>query len=375
MADAVCRVLRDGKVDGEHATSLTINDSINSPFGPTVLNYIFTQLLSYIASNKSQSKGIVIVTFTKSPLFTLELLKSRGIDVGKSHEWLRVVDCYTDPLGWKGHLKERGVVKNVSTEGLTNVGLCKDVRKLDDLFSLILASGKGLVGEGKFSVAIDSVSEMLRQTSLSSVASLLTNIRSHAQVSSVFWLLHSDLHDMKTAAACEYMSSMVATVRPLITSSDALRDNIDNLSLLEQNYKRGRFHASLKRRNGRVRVMCEEFSVEQSVIKFTTLTAGENAVAQSLVPKVQFNLQLSDKEKSDRAKVVLPFEHQETVKSVQIYDGRKSLNEGTHDLNAALPPENMQKQKDSGRGEIIYFRDSDDEMPDSDEDPDDDLDI
>ena len=26
-------------------------------------------------------------------------------------------------------------------------------------------------------------------------------------------------------------------------------------------------------------------------------------------------------------------------------------------------------------GEIIYFRDSDDEMPDSDEDPDDDLDI
>lgn len=375
MADAVCRVLRDGKVDGEHATSLTINDSVNSPFGPTVFDYIFTQLSSYISSNKSQSKGIVIVTFTRSPLFTLELLKSRGIDVGKSHEWLRVVDCYTDPLGWKGRLKERGVVKNVSTEGLTNVGLCRDVRKLDDLLSLILAAGKGLVGEGKFSVAIDSVNEMLRHASLSSVASLLTNIRSHAQVSSVFWLLHSDLHDMKTAAACEYMSSVVATVKPLITSSDALRDNIDNLSLLEQNYKRGQFRASLKRRNGRVKVMCEEFSVEQSFIKFTTLTAGENAVAQSLVPKVQFNLQLSDKEKSDRAKVVLPFEHQETGKSVQIYDGRKSLNEGKHDSNAALPPENMQKHEDSGRGEIIYFRDSDDEMPDSDEDPDDDLDI
>lgn len=76
-----------------------------------------------------------------------------------------------------------------------------------------------------------------------------------AQVSSVFWLLHSDLHDMKTTAACEYMSSMVATVKPLSASSDALRDNIDNLSLLEQNYKRGQFHASLKRRNGRVRAM------------------------------------------------------------------------------------------------------------------------
>jgi len=31
--------------------------------------------------------------------------------------------------------------------------------------------------------------------------------------------------------------------------------------------------------------------------------------------------------------------------------------------------------KDSSKGEIIYLRDSDDEMPDSDEDPDDDLDI
>ncbi|GJX94469.1 cysteine-rich receptor-like protein kinase 8 [Tanacetum coccineum] len=56
-------------------------------------------------------------------------------------------------------------------------------------------------------------------------------------------------------------------------------------------------------------------------------TIGVNAIAQSLVPKVQFNLQLSSKEKSDRAKVLLPCEHQETGKSIQIYDGCKSLNE------------------------------------------------
>ncbi|GJZ52390.1 hypothetical protein Tco_0606905 [Tanacetum coccineum] len=39
-------------------------------------------------------------------------------------------------------------------------------------------------------------------------------------------------------------------------------------------------------------------------------TIGVNAIAQSLVPKVQFNLQLSSKEKSDRAKVLLLCEHQ-----------------------------------------------------------------
>lgn len=36
---------------------------------------------------------------------------------------------------------------------------------------------------------------------------------------------------------------------------------------------------------------------------------------------------------------------------------------------------NSNTNDESSKGEIIYFRDSEDEMPDSDEDPDDDLDI
>nr|GEV02368.1 elongator complex protein 5 [Tanacetum cinerariifolium] len=70
-------------------------------------------------------------------------------------------------------------------------------------------------------------------------------------------------------------------------------------------------------------------SVKSSLLSNESLSSqkiGVNAIAQSLVPKVQFNLQLSSKEKSDRAKVLLPCEHQETGKSIQIYDGRKSLN-------------------------------------------------
>lgn len=56
--------------------------------------------------------------------------------------------------------------------------------------------------------------------------------------------------------------------------------------------------------------------------------------------------------------------------TIQIYDGRKSLSENNADIQHTCV-----EKEDSGRGEIIYFRDSDDEMPDSDEDPDDDLDI
>lgn len=63
-----------------------------------------------------------------------------------------------------------------------------------------------------------------------------------------------------------------------------------------------------------------------------------------------------------------------TGKPIQIYDGRKSLNESeTQEKQASV--DKPQTTEDSGKGEIIYFRDSDDEMPDSDEDPDDDLDI
>lgn len=61
-----------------------------------------------------------------------------------------------------------------------------------------------------------------------------------------------------------------------------------------------------------------------------------------------------------------------TGKPIHIYDGRKSLSENKSD-DTAVSTVNL--NGDSGKGEIIYYRDSDDEMPDSDEDPDDDLDI
>lgn len=70
--------------------------------------------------------------------------------------------------------------------------------------------------------------------------------------------------------------------------------------------------------------------------------------------------------------VVLPLSG--TGRPIQIYDGRRSLNESEIEQQQASV-EKPQTTEDSGRGEIIYFRDSDDEMPDSDEDPDDDLDI
>lgn len=134
----------------------------------------------------------------------------------------------------------------------------------------------------------------------------------------MFWLLHSDLHEVRAAASLEYMSSMKATVEQMVQPMDGKRVNSENLSLMEHNLRRGKFRVNVKRRNGRVRMMVltsmppiclyvfisnnlaleisnheicfcsqvEEISVENSAIKFTPVSSTEEITAQSLVPKV-----------------------------------------------------------------------------------------
>ncbi|KAF3443081.1 hypothetical protein FNV43_RR17002 [Rhamnella rubrinervis] len=262
MMESICRALRDGALEGEHAPALTIKDSIASPFGFDVFAHVLLSLL---------------------PTFWLESI---------SH----------NPLGWKDGVGECGSGPKLLLEASNITSFCKNMKDVEKLFSMIIELG--LVGQDKdrFFVAIDSVSEMLRHASISSVAGFLSKLRSHG--------------------------------------------NWKSLSLLEQNSTRGKIFARFKRRNGRVRVVCEEFHVEQSRINLASVSSEDGKTSQSLLPK--FNLQLSEKERIDRSKVVLPFEHQ-----------------------------GNETNEESSKGEIIYFRDSEYEMPDSDsdEDPDDDLDI
>ncbi|PON87867.1 Elongator complex protein [Trema orientale] len=375
MADSICRALRDGALEGEHAPALTIKDSIASPFGFDVFSYVLSQLCSNILAGKSQSRGLVLVAFSRSPSFYIDLLKRRGLDFASSPKWIHILDCYTDPLGWKDGLVECASATSPSHEASNIATAYKNVKDVNKLISMIIELGQGLVGQGKFRfcAAIDSVSEMLRHASMSSVSGLVSNLRSHDRVSSIFWLLHSDLHQDRVTAAFEYISSMVASVEPLNQYANGQRGNINTLSSSEQNSAKGKFSVRFKRRNGRVRVACEELHVEQSGINFTSLSPEDGVINQGLIPKVQFSLQLTEKERIDRANVVLPFEHQGNGKPIQIYDGRRSLADANDEETPV--PAKKSETNESSKGEIIYFRDSEDEMPDSDEDPDDDLDI
>ncbi|KAG2266797.1 hypothetical protein Bca52824_073876 [Brassica carinata] len=374
MADSIFRKLRDGGEEGELAPALTIEETVASPFALDVSCYLLANLSSSILAGKSKSEGLVLVTFSRSPSFYLQFLKQKGIVVSSSSKWIRVLDCYTDPLGWIDQ-PSTGV-----TEGPSLVKLNKCVSDLKRLFSSVIDAGREMVGDGKtrFSVAIDSVNELLRHSSMPLVSGLLTDLRSHAQVSSLFWSLNTDLHQEKVTNALEYISTMKANLEPFCPSPDGKRNALENLFLAHQDFGKGRFHVRFKLRKGRVRVMSEEYHVDQTGINLSPISSAESVIAatKSLIPKVHFNLQLSEKERVEKEKVILPFEHQDHGKSTEIYDGRRTLADGKTEATPLSSGELQADVVSSGKGgEIIYFRDSDDEHPDSDEDPDDDLDI
>ena len=74
------------------------------------------------------------------------------------------------------------------------------------------------------------------------------------QVSSIFWLFHSDLHEDRVTSVFEYMSSIVASLNPYNQYTNGHKGNWTSHSLLEQNSTRGKIFVRFKRRNGRVRV-------------------------------------------------------------------------------------------------------------------------
>lgn len=58
MTESICRALRDGALEGEHAPALTIKDSIVSPFGFDVFAHVLFKLASNILAGKYQSRSV-----------------------------------------------------------------------------------------------------------------------------------------------------------------------------------------------------------------------------------------------------------------------------------------------------------------------------
>eukprot|EP00252_Welwitschia_mirabilis_P000124 TRINITY_DN10089_c0_g1_i1.p1 TRINITY_DN10089_c0_g1~~TRINITY_DN10089_c0_g1_i1.p1 ORF type:complete len:393 (+),score=76.38 TRINITY_DN10089_c0_g1_i1:276-1454(+) len=392
MVDFICRILRDGVLEGELAPAFMISDTLYSTGGPSVFQFFLRSLGSNVSLGRGQAQGIVVVAFDHRQEFYSNFLTDGEANSKTSHNWFHVVDCYSDPLGWNKSLL--GINNDNSLETLEIddkvpprkvFTVCRDVKSSEKLMSSVIDAGKGVVGHqmgSRFAVVIDSVSIMLRHLSLQVVAKFIQNLRCHGEISSILWVIHADLHHPKDMAALEYMSSMTATLedKPLLSLDfQNVGSDPDNLTALERHLREGNLHMRVKRRNGKVSKKVEHFILDNNSVKFSVSQVKE-AVNTNVLPQAQFNLQLTEKEREDRAKVILPFEHQGEGKEIHIYDGRsgnaskvphlsRGMSKSISDYDASCTSEKH------GKGEIHYVRDSDDEIPDSDEDPDDDLDI
>lgn len=56
---------------------------------------------------------------------------------------IQILDCYSDPHGWKDRIMGRGKVDDVTKEAYGVSTLCKDVKDMDKLCSLAIELGKG----------------------------------------------------------------------------------------------------------------------------------------------------------------------------------------------------------------------------------------
>lgn len=57
---------------------------------------------------------------------------------------IHILDCYTDPLGWKEKIRKSGNVSDPSNQILLPTSSYKTVKDMDKLFSVITEVGRGI---------------------------------------------------------------------------------------------------------------------------------------------------------------------------------------------------------------------------------------
>ena len=58
---------------------------------------------------------------------------------------IQILDCYTDPLGWKDGLRECGSGPKLLHEASNITSFCKNVKDVEKLFSMVIELGKGVI--------------------------------------------------------------------------------------------------------------------------------------------------------------------------------------------------------------------------------------
>jgi hypothetical protein len=259
---------------------------------------------------------------------------------------LRVLDCHADPFGWQG-----GACAVLADGGL------------DVLEAGLLRDGGASGAAGPAAVVVDGLSALADAHGAAAVAALLARLRRDARVAAVAGRLHANLHAAREVAALCAGASATLEVGPCTDAAAAGAAFAPD----------GAVTANIRRRMGRIKLEAQLFRLAGGGVELCAAAAGAalggTAAAAAPPPAAPaappmpggMRAELTAAERAARAGVRLPFERAGGGAAAAA------------DWRAALPA-------DAGGtaprlGHISYVRDSSGSEADSDEDPDDDLDI
>lgn len=411
--DLVLRTLREGRVDPcSPAPLLLFRDSLAVVGGAALLRHAVHELAAAIAGSRAAAGALTIVAM-QHPVWRYQQLCSLSPAAKLPH--LTIIDGFSDPYGW-GSLAPGSA--EAGTNGGCSVvllhGVLANPHGLQQLQQQLLCnSGGDSGGEGdqpwqpqqrQTLFVFDSLSPLLDAFAPTAVAQLLSRLTAQPGTAGVLCGLHADLHLPAVPAVVEQLA---AGSLLLLLASD-LERSVCVASCGQE--PQGRVEARLRRRAGRVRVESQLYHIDAGgAAAFleppedvrnpaaaaeraaaAAAAAGPGTLAEHLAGGMK--LSLSKEEQEARQRVQLPFEHQGQGAAYQTGDwldylppeagGRATSRPGSA-AGAARPApaaasqlaaQGQLTQQQQQLGRILYVRDSGSEL-DSDEDPDDDLDI
>ncbi|URE09275.1 hypothetical protein MUK42_05792 [Musa troglodytarum] len=230
MAELIARSLGDGCLEGEHAPSR----------------------FPCLRPLRHQPRRFGGRCVESKPSSYFDLLRRKGVDASVVDKSVRILDCYSDPLGWKDCVPPLETARNSSIK--ENNTFVRD----------------GLVGKAR--IDLQSRLTWYVQNVVFAVAHLVTirlqaclitfvpmvNMMHQANtykcilVSNfcIFWLIHSDLHEPRFMR----VSTMVASVQPIMQCTNR-QTSPSNLLWLEKSSHKEKFHVRLKCHNGRAKLL------------------------------------------------------------------------------------------------------------------------
>eukprot|EP00878_Enallax_costatus_P015900 GHUV01016668.1.p1 GENE.GHUV01016668.1~~GHUV01016668.1.p1 ORF type:complete len:406 (+),score=104.06 GHUV01016668.1:266-1483(+) len=404
--DACVRCLRDGRLDDLAVVALIVDDA-STVGGHAMFERVLQDTFSAVNGERAQAQRVhaVAIDVARSEL------QAAGVH--------SVTDCYSDPCGWLSTSVQAG--QQVQWSDL------KALQQLAQADAAGWSAAAEVSSPGSCCVVIAGLSTLLMRHPTIHVIQALLALRANPVVSSMLLAVHQDLHPPQVMSALQSLTSTVLQLHPVqglqlqliqqatgkpchgrLTASSK-RSKVGRLKVEQQLYRllpdggvevfampenigldaRALVETSLA--NSKLAEMMDAVAVaagQPGSVGGSQLQTGQQqaegtgAVAAAaeagagaggdLAKKLgsSMRLEMSEQERAAKAAVQLPYVHQGAGRSYEIADFRQYLPPAA----GGYGPGVEDAAGSSKLGHILYVRDSEEEH-DSDEDPDNDLDI